>query len=269
MKHYWHTMPENSQCPQPHSAQVALRQQIEIEFWRDDPLERPGVDSLENQLDKSADALIFYEALKRLRLPLENITHALELGGGQGWASCILKRLAPYAHVTTTDISEFAVASVGRWERVFDVKIDAVAACKSYEIPVASSSLDFVFCFAAAHHFIRHRATLKEIARVLKPGGIAAYLYEPTSPRLFYKIAKARVNAKRPHVPEDLLLVNVLRSLVAESGLTMRVDYWPTVLKRRGNAALYYTALSLVPFVAPLVPCTANITFAKPPLCDA
>ncbi len=40
------------------------RRKIEIEFWRDNHAERPEVDDIENQLDKSADAFIFREAIR-------------------------------------------------------------------------------------------------------------------------------------------------------------------------------------------------------------
>lgn len=242
---------------------VASRQQTEIDFWRDAPDERPGADCLENQLDKSADALILYEALRRLDLPSAGTRRALELGGGQGWASCVLKRLAPQAHVTATDISEFAIASLPRWEKIYGVSIDSSAACTSYEIPVDEGELDFVFCFAAAHHFVLHQQTLNELARVLAPGGVAAYLYEPTAPKWLYRSAVRRVNAKRPEVPEDVLVPGEMMRLASECGLECSVDYWPATLKRSGMAAPYYALLSAAPMLCRVLPCTANFVFRK------
>jgi len=59
------------------------------------------------------------------------------------------------------------------------VKLDGVFPCSSYEIPVESASLDLIFCYAAAHHFMAHRRTLREIHRVLAPAGIACICVNP------------------------------------------------------------------------------------------
>ena len=243
---------------------LAGRRQIEIDFWRDSPVEKPGAESLLNQLDKSADALILVSALARLGLPRVSATHALELGAGQGWGSCVLKRLRPELHVTATDISSFAVESTQRWERIYSVEVDAREACTSDRLPFEDASIDFVFCFAAAHHFVTHAKTLRELTRVLKPGGVVAYLYEPTSPRLLYRRAYKRVNAKRPEVPEDVLVPSLLRRQAAAAGLGFKVDYWPATLKRGRMAALYYAVLAVVPGLRRVLPCTANLIFEKP-----
>lgn len=242
---------------------LAARRRCEIEFWRDDPDEKPGADSIRNQLDKSADALILLHALDRLGLPDGGALRALELGAGQGWASCLLKRLRPDLHVTASDISPFAVASIGRWESIYSVTVDERLACPSDALPLPDGSIDFAFCFAAAHHFVTHEATLRELARVLSHDGVAVYLYEPTTPRLFYRWAHRRVNAKRPHVPEDVIVPAALRRQAAKQGLACRVDYWPATQKRGRLAALYYALLSSVPLVRFCLPCTANLIFTR------
>lgn len=117
---------------------------------------------MRNQLDKAGDALILMKALDRLKLLEDRPRRVLELGAGQGWASCVVKRLLPEAHVKATDLSEYAVASTQRWERIYGVQIDQRLACPSDTIPVPDASVDLVFCFAAAHHFVTHDATLRE-----------------------------------------------------------------------------------------------------------
>ncbi|RKZ87677.1 MAG: hypothetical protein DRR19_13335 [Candidatus Parabeggiatoa sp. nov. 1] len=78
----------------------------------------------------------------------------------------MVKKCYPESSVILTDISEFAIASVHKWESIFSVKIDETFACKSYDIPKDDSSCDCIFAFAAAHHFVAHQKTLKEIKRV-------------------------------------------------------------------------------------------------------
>ncbi len=158
---------------------LAAKEAIEIRFWETSPVERPGSNSLENLLMKAAEARVFVEKLKTFNSLFAGARDILELGGGQGWASCIVKRSYPGTRLTLTDISSAAIASVDIWERVFGAEIEDARACRSYETPFPDASFDLIFAFSAAHHFVRHRRTLQEIRRLLRPGGSALYLYEP------------------------------------------------------------------------------------------
>ena len=247
------------------SLDLERRQKLEIEFWRDAPGESPQADSLSNLNNKIGDADVLLACLARHRDRVAARGRVLELGAGQGWAACFYKRLFPDAHVTATDISEFAVQSLPKWERLLQVKIDAAYACRSYETREADASLDQVFCFASAHHFVAHRRTLREIARVLKPGATAFYFYEPATPRWLYPAARWRVNRKRPQVPEDVLITAELRRLAVESGLALEVDYFPSLHKRARLERTYYLLLGRLPFLQRMVPATANFVFTKPP----
>jgi len=129
-----------------------------------------------------SEARVLLDCLFRLRSELISNGRVLELGSGQGWASCLYKQMFPAVYAITTDISQYAIMSLPKWERIFDVKIDHSYSCKSYEINEEASSVDQIFCFAAAHHFLAHRRTLVEIKRVLKPGRSAFYFYEPATP---------------------------------------------------------------------------------------
>ena len=106
---------------------------------------------------------------------------------------------------------------------MFEVKIDNSYACKSYEINEIDGSLDLIFCFAAAHHFLAHKRTLLEISRVLKPGGKAFYFYEPATPKWLYSLTRWIVNKKRPQVPEDVLKTPELRLFAREAGLDFQL----------------------------------------------
>lgn len=244
---------------------IESKQRVEIEFWRDSKIESPASDSVQNIVNKMADASIFLDCLTRYRDELVQNGRVLELGGGQCWASCVYERVYPKARVTGTDISPFAVQSLPKWERVLDVKLDNSYACKSYDIPEGDASLDQVFCFAAAHHFLAHRRTLAEIKRVLKPGGKAFYFFEPTTPKLFHSLAYKRVNLKRPEVPEDVLIPKKLRTIAEALDLECRIEYFPTHKGRGPAATAYYLMLGRVPLLKSLLPCTANFIFTKKP----
>jgi len=241
-------------------------QQREIDYWRESEHESPESDSIHNLINKMSDIPVFMEVLQAY-VPLfsrPGPLRVLELGGGQGWGACLVKRLYPSAHVTLTDISPYAVQSAPKWERVFQTKLDAAYACYSYEIKEPSESVDVVYCFAAAHHFRAHRRTLKELHRILRPGGTALYLYEPTCPQLLHGIAYRRVNRIRPEVEEDVLVWKKLVGIAHEAGLEARVDFHPSTLRRRPVAAVYYAVLSVLPLLSRLLPCSANFVFTKP-----
>ncbi|MCB1691688.1 MAG: class I SAM-dependent methyltransferase [Pseudomonadales bacterium] len=242
---------------------VAEKQQRERDFWANSPEESPGANSLSNLLNKMGDAAFFEQCVRRHWRHFEHAATILELGAGQGWASCLLKRLLPTARITTTDISEDALQSLPDWERVFGTCPDAAYACLSYETREEDASVDVVFCFAAAHHFLTHRRTLAEIARILKPGGVAIYFSEPTTPAWLHPIAHWRVNRIRPEVPEDVLITSRLRGLARSAGLGFEVDYHADLTRRSLPARLYYGLLNRLPFLAPCVPCAANLVFTR------
>ena len=243
---------------------LLARQRCEINFWRDSPHERPQSQSLESVINKAAEAAILLHLLQVYQTDFDRAGDILELGGGQGWAACIAKRKFPRAAVTTTDISSYALASLPKWERIFNAHLDGAHACRSYEIPVRDESYDLVFCFAAAHHFGAHRRTLSELRRILRPNGVVLYLYEPSCPRLLYGPAVERVRRKRPEVPEDVLIPSQIRALAKESGLSLEVRFYPSVQYRSPGALLYYSVLARLAWLQKVLPCTANFRFTKP-----
>lgn len=242
---------------------IEAKQKAEIEFWHNSKDESPEADSIYNIANKFSDAEVFLDCLNRHRTKLTINGKVLEIGAGQGWAACVYKKLFPDAHVTATDISKYAVMSLPKWERMLEVKINNSYACLSYEIHEGDASLDQVFCFAAAHHFLAHKRTLREISRVLKPGGKAFYFHEPMTPKYLYSLAYWRVNRKRPQVPEDVLITSELCKLACEIGFDLQIDYYPQLIKRRPFETVYYFILDRIPFLQRLLPCSATLIFTK------
>jgi ubiquinone/menaquinone biosynthesis C-methylase UbiE len=187
----------------------------------------------------------------------------LELGGGEGWSSCVVKRLYPQAHVTATDMSEAAIFGIDKWERIFESSVNTKFACKSYSVPLPDNSVDLIFSFQAAHHFRLHRETLTEIARLLKSGGVCMYLHEPSCRRYIHPIAKWRVNKKRPECPEDLVVLEEMRAIAADLGFSLKVVYSTVTVNRGVFEGVYYKLLSMFPAFCQWIPCTADFIFTK------
>lgn len=243
---------------------LAEKQQIEIDYWRTPGDEAHRENTLRGRLDKARYAVVFLDCIERHRARIASSGRVLELGGGQGWASCLYRREFPDAEVIASDISPHALAALPDWARWFDVPTPGQHACRSYDIPEPDGSLDRIFCFEAAHHFIAHRRTLRELHRVLRPGGMAFYLHEPVTPRWLYPLAYRRVNRKRPEVPEDVLIVSRIRALAAEAGLDFEIDYDPSTTGRGPYQAMYFSLLAKMPVLCRLVPATAHLIFRRP-----
>jgi SAM-dependent methyltransferase len=242
---------------------VAQQIRLETEFWENDPFERPGADSIENLLNKGVEAAIFGEILAQLTGQFNAAQRIVEVGGGQGWASCIVKRQHPSAHVTLTDAVPAAVSGRVIWERVFNCTLDAALPAPAQSIPLPDESADLIFCYAAAHHFVDHDAALAEAHRLLSPGGHCLWLYEPTSSALLHGLAEARVNRKRTDVHEHVLVPSAILFKARAAGFTGSVQYWPSTLRRGRFETLYYLALSYLPLLRPVLPCTAHFILQK------
>ncbi len=236
----------------------------EIFYWKDSAHESPREFTLLNLVNKMSEARVFLEKVKEYREMWEGSSVILELGGGQGWASCILKRLFPNKLVYCSDISPYALGSLPYWEEIFKVKLDGAFACRSYEIPLKPQSVDLVFCFQSAHHFREHKRTLGEVYRVLGSQGCCLFLYEPSCRRFFYGWAYKRVNAKRPSVPEDVLIYKEMESLASELGFAKgKVRFAPSLTNRGPLEVVYYYILGKIPFLQRVLPCSADYLFCK------
>lgn len=240
-------------------------QQEEIDFWKNSQDESPGSRSTKKILEKASNGIILLECIAKIKeINWDKQLTVLEIGGGQGWASCILKSLHKNCRFVTTDISEYAIASINQWEDIFDTKIDKTYACTSYETNEDDESIDLVFTFAAAHHFLKHRRTLREMHRILSHNGVAAYIFEPVTPPYWYKLAYKRVNSIRPEVHEDVLDLSRIAKISNELGLEFKVIFTPIFNSRIGFFnTVYYMVLNKLPFLQKFFPATATLVFKK------
>ena len=239
------------------------KENIEINYWKNSSFESPEQFTKANLLNKMQEAQQLDYKLRKFEELLKGRSNILELGAGQGWASCFMKKyFLPDAHFTVTDISPFAIQSLPHWEKIYEVKMLNALACKSYEVPLRDASFDFIFCYAAAHHFVKIKETLIECKRLLKKGGVILFLYEPTSSAFFYPLHYKYVNTAAHVTPEDVLVPGKVNRIAEEIGLKYKNHYDPhQEINRSMFTMLYFKVLSTFSFTQRLLPSSSDLEF--------
>jgi SAM-dependent methyltransferase len=103
----------------------------------------------------------------------------LELGAGRGWAS---RLLAEDGHdVVATDILDDPQIGLGCAARLRDETATwfGTIVTPAESLPFHDHSFDVVFSFATLRHIVDMHRVLKEVERVLRPGGWLCAMHEP------------------------------------------------------------------------------------------
>lgn len=237
----------------------------EITFWENDPLESPDGHLFDNIVNKSNFIKLFKVLMPELDLQEDETI--LEIGGGHCWASALVKREYPNCYVIASDLSPAAVSFVKKYEVILGVQVDEKWAFNCRHTPFKDQQFDRIFTFAAFHHFgvnSDFRPVIEEMLRVLKPDGKIMLLFEPSTPKFFYRWAHKRVNRKRENVDEDVLVLSKLDRVCKKIGVRLSFRYFPDYSHRAGILeTLYYYMLSHFKFLYSLLPCTVNITISQ------
>jgi SAM-dependent methyltransferase len=103
----------------------------------------------------------------------------LDWGCGKGLVSYWLKK--KQVNITSCDIANDNVTSAfGKINRIITVTgIDIVPLTHEYKLPFENSSFDVVLSFCVLEHVPNDLESLKEINRILTPGGLFFCLYLP------------------------------------------------------------------------------------------
>ncbi|MBI5564098.1 MAG: methyltransferase domain-containing protein [Chloroflexi bacterium] len=95
--------------------------------------------------------------------------HVLDVATGTAHTALAF---APHvAHVIATDITPEMMAQGERLRADAGIENLEFRIADAHDLPFEDASFDFVTCRRAAHHFVDVAKTLREMTRVLKPGG--------------------------------------------------------------------------------------------------
>lgn len=95
-------------------------------------------------------------------------SRCLDLGSGSGIFSSMLARRG--ADVVSMDLTQAGVELTGRTTRFFGVPTDVVRG-DAERAPFRAGCFDFVYSWGVLHHTSDMDAALREVGRILKPGG--------------------------------------------------------------------------------------------------
>ena len=170
----------------------------------------------------------FMNGLK-LRYLLDDLApvrgRVLDIGCGAGQVAKAVKHQRPDLEVLACDVSRTAVAAASASPRGVDFRL-----ATAEQLPFADAELDFVWIFDVLEHVDDPESVLREVARVLKPGG-GFHIVLPLEgqPRTLYRLVGCgtRWTAKVRHGGHiQIFSAERFRDLAAACGLPVVHTRW-------------------------------------------
>ena len=162
----------------------------------------------------------------------------LDFAAGTCWATELLGRLG--VRTVSIDLS-LEMMRRGRQRLAADSRLvfrdqAGFVAARGQALPFADASFDGVLCMNALHHLPSYAAALRDIHRVLKPGGRAVFS-EPGTAHAVQALSQFRMREER--IVEKSVSLPLVRRLAMEAGFSrMRV----VPLRSPGAYAFDYAA---------------------------
>lgn len=147
---------------------------------------------------------------------LDSSSCVLDMGCGPGFSTSLIREKLDLQYLAAFDFDPAMVDRTRRHlaRRRLDEGVDLRVA-DATQMPYEDGLFDAVFESGVVHHIPDWKAALREVSRVLKPGGRFCFA-EPSRGRLrrgLYRIL--------PHAVESMFDANAWKSALAEVGLVM------------------------------------------------
>lgn len=146
----------------------------------------------------------------------------LDWGCGKGHVSKLIRDLGPRKLESCDVISSSDDSAFGQDTpliKAFDIQVKGLE--HEYILPYEDKIFDVVLSVGVLEHVPNDRASLREIWRVLKPGGLFFCFFLPTDLAWSQKLAHMRGNFYHDHFYNESLI----KEMVASSGFNL-LDIW-------------------------------------------
>jgi len=172
-----------------------VQQQVEGKCIFSDECDADGIKSTLN--DRIKKTLEQMTSLKESGIVLSPY---VEIGAERCQRSLVMENDLGATGVAV-DISYDMLKSADYYKQVFNrSKIPLRICCDAYSLPFATDSIPFIFCYETLHHFPDPTQIVKEVYRVLSPGGHFFFDEEPYKKTLHINLYKG----KKIHSKESL-----------------------------------------------------------------
>jgi ubiquinone/menaquinone biosynthesis C-methylase UbiE len=115
----------------------------------------------------------------------------LEIGCGRGAGACLIQEEFQPALFHAFDLDHRMILKAGKYLKAAHKEKISLYVGDALTLPYRDGILDVVFGFGVLHHLPDWQGGLKEIARVLKPGGI--YFLEEFYPQIYQNFLFRRI----------------------------------------------------------------------------
>ena len=145
---------------------------------------------------------------------------ALEVGCGRGAGARLIKRKFKPVELHATDLDVEMMLKAVRYLSPQERETILLCAADLLALPYPTGSMDAVFGFGVLHHIPDWRGGLKEVTRVLRPGGF--YFLEEIYPTLYQNFLTRHILV-HPH--RDRFDGNDLRLALERAGLSLIAEW--------------------------------------------
>jgi ubiquinone/menaquinone biosynthesis C-methylase UbiE len=144
----------------------------------------------------------------------------LEVGCGRGAGARLIKEMFRPDEIHASDLDVEMLCMATRYLASQERETILLCAADLLSLPYPDASMDAVFGFGVLHHIPDWRRGLREVARVLKPGGL--YFLEEIYPTLYQNALTRRILV-HPH--HDRFDGNDLRQALEQANLSLIAEW--------------------------------------------
>ncbi len=149
-------------------------------------------------------------------VPANPAARVLEVGCGRGAGACLILEKFKPALLHALDLDQKMIRQALAYLNAEQRGRISLYVGDVFRLPYRNGALDGVFGFGVLHHLPDWRGGLREVARVLKPGGF--YFLEEFYPQLYQNFLAKRLFL---HPEHDRFYSHDLRQCLEECGLSV------------------------------------------------